>query len=236
MRDLRFRQAMSLAINRDEINKLVFLGLARPQQMTIEINLIVSNESVVGPIGQRIVELTAQYWGEVGVRCIVRQQEVGAFNQAMPNGELPILIWPSEADLEIRSLSRRWSYSNNPKDPLGYAPEWGKWFAHQDWIREGRVGAEPPAGEEPPADIKENYANYLRYSSATSDREYMEYAAKFWDSLMKQLPVVGTVGNPPAPVIVTNRIKNVLPELPFSYESFLWQTPTIFQWYFTDTR
>jgi peptide/nickel transport system substrate-binding protein len=275
---------LSLAINRDEINKLVFLGLARPQQMTIdpgasfyqpgwdqlyakydpaaakklladmglragrdgvllrpdgnplELTLMVSNESLVGPIGQKITELTAQYWGEVGVRCIVKQQEASAFTQAMANGELSVFIFPSESDLEIRSLGGRWSYSNNPKTPLGYAPEWGRWFSHQDWIREGRVGAEPPAGEEPPADIKEHYANYLRYSSATSDREYREYAAKFWDFLMKQLPIVGTVGNPPAPVMITNRIKNVLPELPFSFESFLWQTPTIFQWYFTDAQ
>ena len=31
--DIRFRQAMSLAINRDEINQLVYLGLANPSQM-----------------------------------------------------------------------------------------------------------------------------------------------------------------------------------------------------------
>jgi peptide/nickel transport system substrate-binding protein len=34
-RDVRFRQAMSLAINRDEINKLVYLGNAKPRQATI---------------------------------------------------------------------------------------------------------------------------------------------------------------------------------------------------------
>lgn len=32
--DLRFRQAMSVALNRDEINEVVFFGLGRPQQYT----------------------------------------------------------------------------------------------------------------------------------------------------------------------------------------------------------
>jgi peptide/nickel transport system substrate-binding protein len=285
MRDVRFRRALSLAINRDEINQLVFLGLGKAQQFTInqsasfyrqgwdqlyakydpaaakklladmglksgrdgyllrpdgsplELTLIVSNESLVGPIGQKITELTAQYWGEIGVRCIVKQQEASLFTQSMTNGDLSVFIFPSEDDIEGRSLGGKWSYGGaNPKKPLGYAPEWGKWFTHEDWIANGKVGAEPPAGEEPPAEIKAHYANYLRYYSASNDSEYLEYAQKFWDYLMDQIPTIGTVGNTPAPVMVTNRIKNVLPLIPFSFESFLWQTPTVYQWYFTDAR
>ncbi|WP_026873235.1 ABC transporter substrate-binding protein [Inquilinus limosus] len=34
-RDVRFRRALSLAINRDEINQVVFFGLARPSQNTV---------------------------------------------------------------------------------------------------------------------------------------------------------------------------------------------------------
>ena len=34
--DKRFRQAMSLAINREEINQFVFLGMATPQQFTVD--------------------------------------------------------------------------------------------------------------------------------------------------------------------------------------------------------
>ena len=34
--DKRFRQAMSLAMNRDEINEFVFLGMATPQQYTVD--------------------------------------------------------------------------------------------------------------------------------------------------------------------------------------------------------
>ena len=34
--DKRFRQAMSLAMNRDEINQFVFLGMATPQQYTVD--------------------------------------------------------------------------------------------------------------------------------------------------------------------------------------------------------
>jgi peptide/nickel transport system substrate-binding protein len=284
MGDVRFRQAMSLAINRDEINKLVFLGLGRPQQMTIaqsasfyqegwdqlyaqydpnaakrlladmglrtgrdgilerpdgkplELILVVSTESLVGPVGQKITELTAQYWGEVGVRCIIQQQEASLHGVSVDNGELQVFIFPSEEDIEVRSLATKWSYSSNPKKPLGYAPEWGRWFIHDDWIQMGSNGSEPPLGEEPPAEIKEHYANYLRYMGASSDAEYQEYARKFWDYLMKQLPIIGTVGNPIAPVMITNRLKNILPELPFSYETFLWQTATPQQWYFNDIQ
>jgi peptide/nickel transport system substrate-binding protein len=191
MWDVRFRQALSVAINRSEINQLVFLGLGAPQQMTIkgasfyregwdqyyaqydpalakkllgemglktssdgfflrpdgkplELTLIVSTEALVGPIGQKIAELTAQYWEEIGVRTIVRPQETSLYYALMNNGDLSIFVWPSESDIEVRTVADVWSFSVNPKSPLGYAPEWGKWFVHDSWEKEGRFGAAPP--------------------------------------------------------------------------------------------
>jgi len=35
MRDVRFRRALSLAIDREELNQVVFIGLAKPSNNTI---------------------------------------------------------------------------------------------------------------------------------------------------------------------------------------------------------
>ena len=59
-----------------------------------------------------------------------------------------------------------------------WGQKWGEWFKWSTWDQGGRIGPEPPAGEEPPADIKAYYDSYINSLEAVSDEDYRRYRVR----------------------------------------------------------
>ena len=88
-----------------------------------------------------------------------------------------------------------------------WGQKWGEWFKWSTWDQDGRIGPEPPAGEEPPAEIKVYYDSYINSLEAVSDEDYRRYRAEVWQFFSDNLPVIGTVAWPVAPVMISNRLE-----------------------------
>ncbi|MBV1864803.1 MAG: ABC transporter substrate-binding protein [Rhodobacteraceae bacterium] len=85
--DLRFRQAMSVAINRDEINEVVYFGLGRPQQYTgFSPTPSFVSEKVEQSYAQFDADLANKLLDEMGMK-----DTNGDGMREMPNGE-PIVL------------------------------------------------------------------------------------------------------------------------------------------------
>ena len=65
--DKRFRQAMSLAINREEINQFVFLGMATPQQYTVDAGAAFYNPEWAHAYGDYDPERAMAILDEIGM-------------------------------------------------------------------------------------------------------------------------------------------------------------------------
>ena len=94
----------------------------------------------------------------------------------------------------------------------------------------GRWLADPaePADEEPPDDVKAYYESYINSLEAVSDEEYRRYRAEVWQFFSANLPVIGTVASP---VIVSNRLENVLETAIFSDDLSWFKVSQPAQWF-----
>jgi len=278
--DIRFRQAMSLAINRQAINEFVFLGLGTPQQYTIDsgasfydpawgrymadynpvkanslldeiglkdvdndgyregldgkpfiINVFVSSESLVGAIGFKVAQIVVDNWRDVGIKTNLKQISQELYVAKALANQLDVAVFPSEFDLESRVQDQFSRDNDGSGGAFGYAPLYQDWLDHQEWVRRGSIGEEPPKGEEPPESEKKLINLYNRYVNSVNPQEYEKLAKEFWEEMTHRLEVIGTVGKIPRPIIINNRVHNVPDVLPFSFETLLWVPATPAQWF-----
>ncbi|MBE9476924.1 MAG: ABC transporter substrate-binding protein [Proteobacteria bacterium] len=85
--DLRFRQAMSVAINRDEINEVVYFGLGRPQQYT---GFSPTPGFVSGEVEQSFAQFDADLANKLLDEMGMKDTN-GDGMREMPNGEALVL-------------------------------------------------------------------------------------------------------------------------------------------------
>ena len=189
-RDLRFRQAMSLAINRAEINTVVALGRAIPRQATGPIkpeglftedwmgehyaeydpdkaNALLDEmglkwdaerEVRLRPDGQplellmeffrtegakaRIYQLTADYWGAVGVKVVLKEIAGSLWGQRVAANEIQVYNFHFD---NRGPFGMVWREAPHYKTGIGRL--WEDWYRTQ--------GAQ---GEEPSEEVKEVFS------------------------------------------------------------------------------
>ncbi|HWQ14897.1 MAG TPA: ABC transporter substrate-binding protein, partial [Roseiflexaceae bacterium] len=241
-RDVRI--ALSLAINRAEINDLVFNGTATPRQYSplraspqyyeklsnayIEYDPARANELLdkagydkknaegfrlwkdgSGPI-EFVIEGTAQagspdedavqtmvkYFADVGVKATYKAEERALYDQRNQNGEVDAAFWGGDRTLLpivapwifLGSMTDRpWAgrfgiYYNDPKSPNAEAPPEG-YFITKIWDIMAQVDVEPD-------EAKRN-----------------ELFKQILDIWAEELPMIGILGELPAPAIVKNGFK-----------------------------
>ena len=269
--DVRFRQAMSLALNRDEMNEFLFLGMGIPQQATIHYGASfydpawATNFAEYDPDGARALlddmglgtnddgyrtmadgevlrinmdvdetnsdsaELIRDYWEAVGVDVDLKVVSGELISQRIQAGDFDVRVSRIDRMLELRSYIP----NSTPFDITSsvWGQKWGEWFTWSTWDQGGRIGPEPPAGEEPPDDVKAYYESYINSLEAVSDEDYRRYRAEVWQFFSDTLPVIGTVAWPVAPVIVSNRLENVLETAIFSDDLSWFKVSQPAQWF-----
>lgn len=278
--DVRFRRAMSLAINRDEINEFAYLGLAEPTQVTVDsgasyfedwwgeayaeydpetaeqlldemglakgrdgfrlrpdgrtlsIDFQFPNPDEIGMPGLALVaELVKDYWEAVGVKVNLRTIAAELFVNRVAAGDVDLGICRADRTSEIRIYTTGKSRFDFDDEFMGYAVEWAQWKNWQNWNDGGRVGAEPPQGEEPPADVIKHLENLDQWYQVSSDEEYTALAKEIWDFYADKIYLIGTVARPLSPVIINNDLRNVVDQAPFSDDTSWWKLVHPEQWY-----
>ena len=260
--NLKFRQAMSVAINREEMNELVFLGLGVPQQATIhygasfydprwaesyaqydpdlanklldEIGLKKGSDGFrrladgsVFQIEMNTIEeyiehseLVRDYWEAVGIKTDLKQISGQLLTQRQEANEFDLAVQEADRMLELRAYI--------PFETL-FDIKWGWWArSWNQWLED------PTTGDEPPQEVKDYYSNYMSWLEAVTDEEYEQYGKAVFDFYADYLPVIGTVAWPVAPIIISNRIQNVLEKSILSDDLMWFKVSQPAQWYVTE--
>jgi len=240
-REVKFRQAMSLAIKRQEINDKVYFGKGmiiqstvspdcsyykkewgdafiaydtakanalldemglkwdaakkwrlRPDGKTLAVVLQYNREMI-----QEVFELIKEYWEAVGVKVELRAIERSLHWERGRANELDVGSWSSDRMEEIRCYMPR-STKFEPDSELAFAVPWILW-----------IESSGKTGEEPPQEWKDQYKLLDKWYTATSDKDYKDLAQQVWQFYMDRLVCIGTIGYPPQPAVVKNKLMNV---------------------------
>lgn len=234
-----FRKALSLAINREEINNLVFYGMGEESQATdvpdspfvepefreayAEYDPDRANE-ILDEMGfdernEDGLRLTPD--GEV-VRIDIEFFEVNS--DLVPTTELVADYWRQigvGANMQIidQGLWYQRLAANNTRMSVwhtdGVRPGvpffWFVPFTTPNWAPEWQTwyASEGESGTEPPQEIKELFDHYETIVRTTDNQERLEAGKSILESQAENLWVIGTVNSIPRPIVVNNNLKNV---------------------------
>ena len=250
--DKRFRQALSLAINRDELNQIVYFGRGVPSQITahpsssyydpafanafIEYDApraraLLDDMGVVDVDGDGLreypdgapltltleyldfetpkaitMDLVRAYWREVGIDLRLKLVDGGLQTARAVAGQMQMTLWHADRVTDVLF----------PASPEWWAPRAIGWeyCMWNEWTRYYKTRDKPAAerlGETPPPEILQlmDWADELR---TTTDAERRLAAGRnLLRSNAQNLWNIGTVGLAPQPVVVSKRLKNVVP-------------------------
>jgi len=248
LRDIRFRQAISLAIDREMINRTVFFGLSNPGQyaplpsssfykeewgtyyadydvgranaLLDEMGLKWDSEHVyrLNPAGgtlELLLEsghgskpeatmgemLTAQ-WTKIGVKLAVRTEKATHERLRQDLTELLTTVPVSRGWVDVAIAS---------SEPYfwGLGEGWDRWLN-----TDGEEGVEPPAEWK---ELKKWVDECISLRPGTE--EWISLKQRIWDFRVKQLWVIGIVGQAPIFHLVKNNVRNVAEEGLFGWST-----------------
>jgi len=239
IQDDQFRIALSYAINRDQINEIVWSGMAEPRQATIATMSPIfkpeyarayadydpdkANELLDGlglterdangfrlrsdgdtlfllietpgeePAEISQLELVAQQWGEVGVKAELQPSERSQFRNRVYSGEVAIGMW--QLDYVYYPFSPTFTVPTSQS--CYWAPMYGNWYATSG-----------QAGIEPTGDLRKLQTIWDELQTVTDGEQQIEMFRQLFDLHMQHCWLIGIVGHPPRPVLVTNKMRN----------------------------
>jgi peptide/nickel transport system substrate-binding protein len=259
--DVRFRQAMSVAINRDEINDLVFDGYGTPTQATVNRAASFYDPAWGEAFAQYDPDLANQLLDEMGLnqrnndgwrlRPDGRVLEF-IINANDPATELVRDYWREvgvKAELNAIDVNLYWTRGEGGELDLG---TWGVdnsveikvfqsvskfWMGTGDlayaidWVRWHDTRG--AEGVEPPDRVKEYFANWDAIQLA-SGAEYERLAKEIFDFYAEEVYIIGTVGYGLNAVFVSQNLNNVPEQLLFMDPTNWWLMARPDQWYLSN--
>lgn len=268
--DIRFRQAMSVAINRQEIIDIAYLGEGAPRQFTpfdpntvsfitdeqmtylteydpAQANALLDEVGLVDVDGDGfrnlpngdsfqlniqfssqgtpvdLPEIIANNWSQVGIKTIATEVTSDEYRAAQSSNELDVHIW-------YRGVASALLAGN----PGYFIPPFDDYFGHRNgllWEQyQNSNGAE---GVAPPANVAELEALIKAYQGfEAGSAESNELGNEIVQKELDRFFFIGTVGNLPAPVYVSNSLHNV-PVFTAKTYDYYWSYPyRPQQWFF----
>ncbi len=249
--DKRFRQALSLALNREEIIKAEQSGVGEPSQVApgpqsrfpgdqlkdaytqydpgradalldelgltqrdaegmrtfpdgtrMTFYLDFTNFTGTGP-GQFVVD----DWGNVGVRCIVRERARPLFYTEKDSSDFDFNVWSAESDL-MPMLSPRYFIPFNTES--FYAVGWGRWYMNGGFY--GSEQSQSLRGSVPVPEGHPMYDAIAAYEQAIQSpdpQEQQRLMNEVFDIAAENVWSINIATAPPAPVVVDKDMRNV---------------------------
>jgi peptide/nickel transport system substrate-binding protein len=263
--DLRFRQAISYAINRTEINDVLYFGMGKPSQ-ALPAQVSFTTEADANYMTEYDVEKANALFDEMGMK----KGDDGM--RTYPDGSPFTILWEystqmaspefvklvsdyfkavglnvnskeltsaatrENAKAETSDINMEWDVPYEPTlvaDITLYTPyyseisplfgvKWKQWA-----ISNGASGEEPPAWAKRMFEIAKEWKTVV----PASDR-YMELGRELVKLNLENMTIIGTIGELPKPIIVSNRLHNVKDELGTAHFNFGYSYPfRADQWY-----
>jgi peptide/nickel transport system substrate-binding protein len=268
--DVRFRQAMSVALDRNEIKEVVYLGQGRPEQalpadplscpfvtekqrsafiqhdtklankLLDEMKLVDKNGDGLrdfsdgsplvirlqyanqgGPI--KIHELAASYWRQIGIRVDLKEVTTNEYRTMVSNNEADISSWYNINTTSVRLSEEPQQFfppfggTTNPG--IGYP--WAAWKATQ-----GKEGLEPPA------DVKKLFTLAEKFIQVPlGSKESNAIGKEVVDIHSRNLWKIGIIGDVRSPIIIHNRLGNVIKLTAWSTDHYRTYPFRAAQWY-----
>jgi peptide/nickel transport system substrate-binding protein len=242
----QFREALSISIDREGINSLVYEGLFEPRQASpvsgspnydadfetrwaeydpdranqlldelgLEagadgirlrpdgqpISFTILHRSLTGDPGADEIDQVQQYWRAIGLDVNQEVVERSLYEERMNTGEVDVGVWGCDRNSVIMADPGRYL---GTIDDGPWAPLFGHWWSDSvDGVK-----AEPP--EDHP--IREIWSLWEQ-TRAEPDETKRNGLFKQLLDIHKEHPwMIGTVGEAPNPVIVSNQFGNMLP-------------------------
>lgn len=161
------------------------------------ISLIIEIGNPVGPKVE-MAEMIKSTWDSLGLETIVNFQAQSLYAQRRDQiDEIMIGTWHLDRDGLFGRSDPQWYGYDNLQNVWGAG--YVAWFTS-----DGEIGVEPP---EAIKQHKEIFDRYLQTVPGTP--EFDEFGAQYYRFFAEELPMIGTVGLEPWPMIVSNRLHNV---------------------------
>ncbi|MEM8497998.1 MAG: ABC transporter substrate-binding protein [Pseudomonadota bacterium] len=244
--DIRFRRALSLAINRDEMNEIIYFGRGVPRQVTVipesdyfepyfatayaNFDLAAAHKllddmglkDVDGdglreyPDGSRLtltvefvatetpkqisMELVISYWKAVGIDVRLKQIDRGLQYARAIAGKMEMTVWHADRTTDILfPISPDFWVPRKLAASLSMWNQWSLWYmsnGHQ--------------GEKPPAEIRDLQAWADQLATSMDPAQRVRLGKKILGSNADNVWTIGTIGLAPHPVVISDRLKNVV--------------------------
>jgi peptide/nickel transport system substrate-binding protein len=270
-RDVRI--AISQAINREDINELIYDGLATARQYsplstspqyyeklsnayiehdveqanslldgagyseknadgfrvwpgtTEEISIIIEGTATPGSADEDAVQQVTQQLAEVGIRASYKGVERSLYEEHYQANEIEAAWWGG--DRTVLPLAA-------PIIFIGTQPDRPWCVAWSLWRNQGDTN---PNAEEPPADhwIRDIWGLWDQIAVEPDAAKQNELFTQILDIWAEELPMIGVLGELPAPIIVKTGVRNYLEGLPIddttgdehllNTETYFWEDP-----------
>ena len=245
---LDVRKAFMLAINREEINELVYDGQCTPRQYSplsaspqyyealtngyIEydpetakslldgagyldtngdgfreypdgstLSFTIEGTDSSGSVGEDVALLAIGYLNAIGINCAYKYNERSLYTEHYEANEIEAANWGG--DRSVLPIVAPWIFIGSMTDRPWCAAWAIYWNNNKD--------ATYPNAEEPPAghwiwDIWDNHAAMVVEADEEARNQYFKNILDIW---VEQVPMIGILGEKPAPCIVKNGLQNV---------------------------
>ena len=235
--DVRFKQALSLAIDRDEINELVFGGLGKPSLATVQSSSPWYDEETATEFAVYDPERAAALLDEIGLRPGVDGVRIRPDGQPLelilqiapwvsthaPAAELISEYW-TEAGVKttVDVSGNQWEkYSANETmvniwqlDESDYGRTVGSiqwWAGGQFWGREWQKWRQTAGaeGEEPPPAVREYFELWNRIPNTNDPAEQVALGKRAIRLLADNLWYIGVMAPPPDVRFARATLRNI---------------------------
>jgi peptide/nickel transport system substrate-binding protein len=268
--DKRFRHALSHAINRPEMNEIIYFGRGVPQQVTVHptsafyepqfakaytrydptrsIELLdeIGLKDVNGdgfreyPDGSELIitmefldfetpkgitmELVSAYWRAVGIDLRLKLVDRALQSARAQSGAMQMTLWHADfsTDILFPILPRWWVPLYTGWDSILWN-DWARYF-----VTDGRLGEKPP----PAMQELQRWSDEVR--RATDPLVRITAGKKILASSAENVWTFGTVGLAPHPVVISSRLKNVIPNGIWGWDNRWTLAYHPSTWYFSD--
>jgi len=236
IQDVRFRQAMSLALNREEIKEAIFLGMGRPAQIAPLPGSVFYKEEFEKAYAEydpekanRLLDEMGLEWDEKheyrlrpdGEKLTIPLRYYEVTPPATPGGELASEYWKEigiDVPLKLEGGSLFWTHAGANEVALGVWWLAGANILDQNWYQGFAVTTpmwyqwyrtEGEKGVEPLPAAKRVYELSDIIRSTTSEEERIKAGKELWRLQAENLWVIGTVAQTPIPFIYSKKLGNI---------------------------
>ena len=145
------------------------------------------------------MELVRDYWREVGIDMRLKSVERRLQSERAQANKMQMTLWHADKVTDILfPLVPDWFYPHRSGWDIAMWNHWARYYQ-----TDGRLGEEPP----PLVKNLQFWGDQLR--EATTEEHRTKAAKTLLEAAAENLWTIGTVGQAPHPVVVSNRLKNV---------------------------